>query len=259
MKRIVTKLALGILTFWAAMALFNYFYPLSPIEYRTEKFEKHAFFSFDFPFIHPYYLLLPRNYDPAQEYPLVLDLHGASKKSRAGFYLAHSEHREAYETFILFPTKALNGYWMSSKLWGPSYPDRRSIDLAIDILDSVVKDHSVDAERLYVVGGSNGGIGALGAAVRYPNLFAGLISVAGGWSPRDAGNLKDLPMWVFHGQDDDIVPFRYSLNLIIGIRNKGGQPKFTAIENAGHAIYGESFFRRETWDWLFAQKRSRGA
>ncbi len=40
----------------------------------------------------------------------------------------------------------------------------------------------------------------------YPDRFAAIVPICGRVDPEDASKIKDIPIWVFHGAKDDIVP-----------------------------------------------------
>ena len=46
----------------------------------------------------------------------------------------------------------------------------------------------------------------VGTGGRMSNRFAAAVPICGGGDPRWAEQLKDLPIWVFHGAKDDTVP-----------------------------------------------------
>src|SRR5262249_61193365 len=69
----------------------------------------------------------------------------------------------------------------------PSFPTRRSSDL--------------------ITGISMGGHGALHIAARHSSRFAGVVAVCGWGNTNEiTGHLKHVPMWLFHGAADQIVP-----------------------------------------------------
>ena len=78
---------------------------------------------------------------------------------------------------------------------------------------------------------------------------------AGGWAVRDAGKIKDIPLWVFHGDKDNVVPTELSRNMVEAIRKAGGGPKYTEFSGIGHNSWSRAYASPKTWKWLFARKR----
>ena len=61
--------------------------------------------------------------------------------------------------------------------------------------------------RIYLIGHSMGGTGAYHLGSKYPEVWAGLgpIAAASG-PPRNADKLKNIPVFVVHGDNDTAVP-----------------------------------------------------
>lgn len=71
-----------------------------------------------------------------------------------------------------------------------------------------------------------GGYTAWMTAMTKPEVFAALIPVCGGmcW---DAGKLKSIPIWAFHGALDTTVFVTESINMVNAVNNSGGNAKLT--------------------------------
>jgi predicted peptidase len=65
--------------------------------------------------------------------------------------------------------------------------------------------------------------------------------------------IKDLPIWVFHGAKDDIVPPEISENMVQALKDLGSPVKFTLYPEAGHDSWTEAYDSAELWDWLAKQ------
>ena len=64
-----------------------------------------------------------------------------------------------------------------------------------------------------------------------------------------------MPLWVFHGQRDDVIPVSESRNMIAAIRKAGGQPKYTEYVLLAHDIWERVFSETELLPWLFSQHK----
>ncbi len=124
------------------------------------------------------------------------------------------------------------------------------------LLDDVVANHKVDKDRIYVTGLSMGGFGTWSLAAAFPDKFAAIIPICGGGNPANAKKIKDLPIWVFHGAKDQVVPASRSEAMVQALKDAGAENvKFTLYPNAGHDAWTPTYSNQEVWDWLLKQKR----
>ena len=77
----------------------------------------------------------------------------------------------------------------------------------IALLDEVMNKYAVDASRVYLTGHSMGGFGTWYLAYKHPEKFAAIAPMSApmvitAWASR----LKEMPIWVFHGEKDELVP-----------------------------------------------------
>ena len=107
-----------------------------------------------------------------------------------------------------------------------------------------------------LAGHSMGGYGTFGAIAASPTTFAAAIPVCGGWNPDDAGKIKDVPIWVFHGDADRSVPVERSRKMVEAIKRAGGQVKYTEYPGVGHNSWSKTYASPEVWNWLFDQRRA---
>ena len=238
-----------------AAAVANVFLPREPIGDRTALYEQRVYLSWGYPFLVPYYLLLPEAYDPARRYPLVLVLHGATKRAQAAYVLADPRLRERFAAVVVVPMAPFNRLWATPDLPGFERPWFPAIDLAVNVVNAVRDEVSVDARRIYVTGSSTGGFGAFAAPIAHPELFAAAIPVAGGWDPAEAAAFPDIAVWAWHDRDDDQVPFAYSSDMVSALRREGIDVRFSAVSGHGHAAWQAAYADSELWSWLFAQSR----
>src|SRR5262249_10295501 len=114
----------------------------------------------------------------------------------------------------------------------------------------------IDESRLYLTGISMGGFGTWAAAIERPDRFAAIVPICGGGDPIGALRLRGLPIWVFHGRLDRIIPFEKSQEMTRMVMAAGGHPRFTIYEDLGHDCWTRAYEDPELWKWLFEQKRS---
>jgi len=204
-----------------------------------------------------YRLLKPLNYDPQKKYPLVVCLHHggvhgndniAQLSSEPAPLLSNAVNRSKYAAFLFVPQCP-----KGSQFGGlPNF----SIDsLVFEAIGALEKEFSVDTTRRYVTGISGGGFGSWYFICTRPKMFAAAIPICGGGDPEFAKQIKDIPVWAFHGEKDTDVPVEYARNMIEAIKKEGGNPKYTEFAGAGHYIWDRVENTPGLIDWLFAQKR----
>ena len=74
--------------------------------------------------------------------------------------------------------------------------------------------------------------------MRYPELVAAAIPVCGGGDPAMAEVIKQIPIWAFHGDADNVVPPSGSQEMVAAVTKAGGGhivvlPSFPEIVRTG--------------------------
>ena len=187
----------------------------------------------------------PERIIEGERYPLVLCLHGAGGSTAAPKVLLQGDT----PCYILAPSVPPKEC---------SWAGRRTPGLpwALELLDALVAEHPIDPERIYVTGQSMGGQGTWGALSARPDFFAAAVPVCGGWQGGDAERFKHVPVWVFHGDADTVVPVRYSQEMVAALEASGGAPKYTELPGVGHNAWTPAYARDDLWTWLFSQRRA---
>jgi predicted peptidase len=197
-----------------------------------------------------YQFMKPLDYDPQQKYPLVLCLHhggthGTDNFSQLGADPAPflASNRDKYPAFYLMPQCPKGFGWQF--IDGPIY----------EIIKELEREFQIDEKRRYVMGISGGGYGSWYFITAKPEMFAAAIPICGGGDPGLAAKIAKVPVWAFHGEDDNLVPVRFSREMIDAIKKSGGNPKYTEYPDAGHNIWNQVVATPGLMDWLFEQKR----
>jgi lysophospholipase L1-like esterase/dienelactone hydrolase len=213
-----------------------------------------------------YRLLMPRNYDRATRYPLVLLLHGAGErgddnaaqlKYGTGLFLK-PQVREKFPCFVLAPQCPREQKWTDID-WqkggalpaAPSEPTR----LALEVLEKLQKEFSIDADRLYVTGLSMGGYGTWDHICRAPDRWAAAVPICGGGDPRSVARAKTVPVWAFHGDADPAVPVERTREMVAALRAAQGHIYYSEYPGVKHDSWTIAYEEPELLPWLFAQKR----
>jgi predicted peptidase len=209
---------------------------------------------------HRYVVFLPENYDSAQKWPVILYLHGSGERGTdnrrqiyQGIGPAIQKNPERCPAIVLFP-QAESKDLIPVNVWAPTAPDGAR---ALAILDSALKEYSIDTDRIYLTGISMGGIGTWKHAVADPNRWAAIVPICGGGDSTQVDKIASLPIWCFHGTNDVTVPIGFSRVMIDSIKKAGGNPKFTEYPGVGHSSWRPAYDEPELWTWMLSQKRAR--
>jgi predicted peptidase len=102
-----------------------------------------------------------------------------------------------------------------------------------------------------------GGFGTWEFALRYPQRFAAIVPVAGGYIYQSAAlppnlcDLKDLPVWVFHGGKDTNVAPEQGTSLVDALKACHGNVRLTFYPDANHAdTAAKAYTTPELFQWL---------
>ena len=203
----------------------------------------------------PYRLLVPDKYDAKKKYPLVLFLHGAGergtdneKQLATARDLATKKLRQNLPCFIVAPqcsNKEPLHYWNRTVTSG----------LVMGMLKTVEKQYSVDPKRIYATGLSDGGWGVWQLLASYPDKFAAAVPICGKGNPAEAKKFAKVPIWVFHGANDNVEPVKSSRDMVAALKKVGGMPKYTEYADEGHACWNKVYRDPKMFLWMFEQKR----
>ncbi len=128
-------------------------------------------------------------------------------------------------------------------------------EVLLEFVDTMIQAPNVDASRVYLCGTSMGAYTSWQLAMSRPEWFAALVPVCGGGMYWNAGRLKELPIWAFHGIQDKCVLPEESIHMVDAVVRAGGQAKITLYPDVAHNAWERAFSDDETWRWIFAQQR----
>ncbi|MCE7887050.1 MAG: hypothetical protein DYH13_06070 [Alphaproteobacteria bacterium PRO2] len=230
--------------------------PKSPFEPRNESYapyQRHTYFTWRFPFVSSYFLMLPENYNPQKHtYPTVMMLHGVSRHMYGGKVLSRPEMRAYFPFIVIIPIAPWGYAWTmpQKKLLRPE-----ALPIAMDILYSVEKNYSVDRNKIYITGYSMGGFGVYGALSRYHGVFAAAIPTDAVWEPAWAVNMDNIPMWIFNGKQDNQMPVEVARSLATELKQQGRDVYYTEFPKQGHGVWIQAYENPKLWAWLTSQSK----
>ncbi len=152
-----------------------------------------------------YNLFTPKNYDKNKSYPLVLFMHDASvhgaETSRtltqglgAVIWASPSEQAK-HAAFVLAPQ-------FPSGVSTEGAVGEATADTVVHLVNSVVSQYSIDKNRMYTTGQSFGCMLSLAIMIKYPDLFAASMLVAGQRDAQATSVLARNKMWIIVAEGD---------------------------------------------------------
>lgn len=198
-----------------------------------------------------YYLYYPESYfsKEDQDFGLLLFLHGGGESGR-----------ELNQLIKNGPPKMMaEGYPFPFLVLAPQNPYERQwwdVRAVNQLLDSIVTNNRVDQNRIYLTGLSRGGSAAWEMAVQFPDKFAAMAVVCG-MAPTPYAHWlnKTMPIWVFHGVEDKVIPVSESDNMVKKLKEMDFDVRYTRYEGVGHNSWGRAYANDELFHWLANQKK----
>ena len=200
---------------------------------------------------------MPENYsqDPQNKWPLILYLHGLYSQGTDLTLIEKEPLPKQLKSQSDFPAVVISpqgegdyGFWVEDAM----------VDRLMILLDEIQAAYSIDPNRIYMTGPNIGGNGVWEIGLRHHNRFAALIPVVGWYGypyevPENICDLKDVPVWAFHGANDPKIPIKVQQDLVDALVACGGNAKLTIIPNYGHDIEIPAYAEPGLYDWLLAQ------
>ena len=211
---------------------------------------------------------LPRAYDAATQWPLVLFLHGSGESGTDGVRQLTQGLPQAlladpgrWPAIVLLPQKPTD-----TSEWEQFEGE------LLALVSAARRRWAIDPARIYLTGLSQGGHGSWVLGARHADLWAAIVPVCGYGAARrgDAGlpapflgaaselaaALVATPVWAFHGDADDTVPVEQTTILVAALRAAGGAPRVTIFPGVGHGSWDPAYRDEALPRWLFDQRRA---
>ena len=211
----------------------------------------------------PYRMLLS-DYDTSSAYPMVIFLHGSGERGKnnesqlkwGAMNFATNEVMKNYRPIVIAPQMNYGERWDNLTEEG-NFQDTPSLSMKLlkGLIDQLLGTMPIDKNRVYITGMSMGGFGTYDAIMRYPDLFAAAVPVCGGGDPKMAESISHIPMWIYHGAQDDVVPVSFSHDMVKALTEAGANPGYTQYPLAGHFAWVAAYDDDMLMPWLFSQRK----
>lgn len=131
-------------------------------------------------------------------------------------------------------------------------------DEVMGMLDHVLAQYKGDPRRVYLTGLSYGGLGTWYLASKHPTRFAAIAPVVGFGHPEMAPAIAGarLPVWVFAGGRDPVVPVKYFYPLLNRLEELGHPDvRFTIEADMGHDTWVRVYSGQDLYRWFLSHSK----
>lgn len=154
----------------------------------------------------PYSIYLPDNYDESKKYPLLFFVADASAngdnptrnltQGNGATIWATPEEQAKHECIVVSPQYTNNLIDSIGALTTDDNVWSDGLTLVSNLLHYVIEKYSVDENRIYGTGQSQGCMTNIALSDKYPDLFAAQYLVAGQWNVEEMSAMKDKNLWI---------------------------------------------------------------
>ncbi|WP_316817717.1 prolyl oligopeptidase family serine peptidase [Pedobacter nyackensis] len=223
-----------------------------------------------------YRVLLPENFDATKKYPILFFLHGAGERGddnlaqlgHGGRLFLKEDIRKRFPAIVIFPQCSTNSYWSNVNFVTDANGKRefifqekgkptKAMHALLGLVDNYLEKPYVDKKRVYVGGLSMGGMGTYELLRTKPNTFAAAFAICGGDNVANVQKYQKVPLWIFHGEKDDVVPVVLSTRIADQLKVLNRPVKLTLYPEAGHNSWDNAFAEPELLPWLFSHQKNR--
>ncbi|MDP2368396.1 prolyl oligopeptidase family serine peptidase [Rhodoferax sp.] len=226
-----------------------------------------------------YQVYLPAQHTPTRAWPIALFLHGSGERgddgraqAQVGIGSAIRADPGRFPLVVVMPQARRDTRWTGAMA-----------AQALKALDQSIAEFNGDPRRVYLTGLSMGGQGVWFLAAHNPNKFAAIAPVCGfvvgnrdanalGLRQEPASSVEfaeflepdaftafarrigKVPLWVFHGSADTVVPVEQSRQMVQAMRQGGGEVRFSDYAGVDHNSWDRAYAEPELVPWLLSHQ-----
>lgn len=182
-----------------------------------------------------------------QNMPVLLFLHGIGERGN-NLELIEKYALPKYLNRMDIPYIVIAPQCLEGNFWDYHLRDIEQI------LEEEYKIYHYDKNRVCILGCSMGAYGAWNYIIQRPNLFKGIVAVAGGIMLPVKQNLlliKDKPILIYHGDKDDVVDISESEKAYNKLKEVGANNiELKIVKDDNHFLCSHAFKDKYLFEWL---------
>lgn len=178
-----------------------------------------------------YHLYIPSSYRDSTAAPLVVALHGGGGTGQKMEKLSQLDLPADRGGFIVAYPDAVERHWNDGRGLSKYRSQKENIDdvgFISKMIDAIAAEYSIDRERVYVTGASNGAMMSLRLGCELADKITAMAPVIGSMPENlvaECAPARPIPLMMINGTDDPLVPweggyvhiFRKKLGKIISV------------------------------------------
>ena len=184
--------------------------------------------------------------------PLIIQLHGAGERGEGGEELSlvdvHGFSKTVkdgdFEAVFVMPQCPKNSFWAAR------------VESILKFIEQIKAEYGADEDRVYLTGLSMGGTGTWMLAMADNERFAAIAPICGSGIYWNGDALKNIPVFVYHGDCDEAVPIQDSIEMIKSVNRNGGHAEIKVLYGVGHNAWDVAYSGDELYKWLLSHKRA---
>lgn len=194
-----------------------------------------------------YVIKYPKDYKEGEKYPVIFFIHGAGTRGdninalKESFYFKYTDNHSHFPFISIAP-----------QCWADTWFDLYE-ELKRFIVRMCEEDY-VDKSRVYLMGSSMGGYTTWQLGMSMPEMFAAIVPICGGGMYWNAGRLKNVPVWAFHGAKDETVKVEESIKMTEAVNKWGGSAKLTIYPDNNHDAWSDTYSNPAVFEWMLSNK-----
>ena len=203
-----------------------------------DKYQLLTFTDPDTGFEMQYELFVPKSYDTAESYPMIMfipDSRAAGREAEfsltigwGGVIWATAGEQAKHPCFVLIPI-------FTETIVDDNFNTSPQIEVVVNLIHDLCNTYSIDTDRLYTTGQSMGGMTSFHLNVAYPDLFAASLFVGSQWNNEILDVLEEDKFFYIVSAGDD--------------KAFTGQTGLMAVFDADGVSYTyEEWSAQENWD-----------
>lgn len=248
----------------------GFYMPLKSQHNKFEQFQKEVYEN-DGHYL-PYRILYPKNFNPNQQYPLVLFLHGSGERGNdnekqltyIGDRLLQERNHGFDEAIYILPQCPTNDMWVDSihrddlKSFKNLYIQRaykpsESMRLVEGLMRLELSKKYIDKNKVAITGLSMGGFGTLDLLERHPEWFHKAAPICGGGNIANAKRYSNnTSIRLYHGSSDTVVSPDLSRALYDRLRADGANVSYLEYPGVNHNAWDFALKEPDYIHWLIS-------